>query len=70
VVALEAKATAAEGFFSLYMNLLSKNAQFCWEKIVSSQVRTAPLTTYKGINMKTSMRRVWSPFRILSPSTF
>jgi hypothetical protein len=43
-VALEAKATAAKGFFLLYANLLSKDAQFCWEKIVSSQVGTAPWT--------------------------
>ena len=43
-VALEAQATAAEGFFLLYANLLSKDAQFCWDKIVSSQVRAAPWT--------------------------
>jgi hypothetical protein len=42
--ALEAKATAAEGYFSLYANLLSKDARFRWDKIVSSQVRTAPWT--------------------------
>jgi hypothetical protein len=29
---------AAEGFFSLYANLLSKNAHFRWDKIVASQV--------------------------------
>ena len=32
-VGLEAQATATEGFF-----FLSKDAQFCWDKIVSSQV--------------------------------
>ncbi len=47
-VALEAKATAAEGFFSLYTNLLSKDAQFRWDKIVSSQVGTAPWTDLQG----------------------
>jgi hypothetical protein len=38
----EAQSTAAKGFFLLYVNLLSKDAQFCWDKIVSSQVRAAP----------------------------
>jgi hypothetical protein len=47
-VALEAKATAAEGFFSLYANLLSEDAQFRWDKIVSSQVGTAPWTNLQG----------------------
>ncbi len=42
LVAEKAQAASAEGFFSLYVNLLSKDAQFCWDKIVSSQVRTAP----------------------------
>ncbi len=47
-VALEAKATAAEGFFSLYANLLSEDARFCWDKIVSSQVGAALLTNLQG----------------------
>ncbi len=46
--AQEAQAMAAEGFFSLYTNLLSKDAQFCWDKIVSSQVGAAPWTDLKG----------------------
>ena len=33
---------AAEGFFSLYANLLSEDARFRWDKIVTSQVGTAP----------------------------
>jgi hypothetical protein len=41
-VALEAQATAAKGFFSLYANLLSEDARFFWDKIVSSQVGAAP----------------------------
>ncbi len=32
--AQEAHAMAAEGFFLLYVNLLSKDARFCWDKIV------------------------------------
>ncbi len=47
-VALEAQATAAEGFFSLYVNLLSEDPQFHWDKIVSSQVRAAPWTNLQG----------------------
>ncbi len=42
--AQEAKATATEGFLLLYANLLSKDAQFHWDKIVSSQVGAAPWT--------------------------
>ena len=47
-VALEAKATAAEGFFSLYANLLSEDARFRWDKIVASQVGAAPWTDLQG----------------------
>ncbi len=47
-VALEAQATAAEGFFSLYANLLSKDARIHWDKIVSSQVGAAPWTDLQG----------------------
>ena len=57
--AIEAKATAAEGFFSLYGNLLSEDAR--------SEQPCGP--TYKGMNTKRSARRVWNPFRIASPST-
>ncbi len=39
---------AAEGFFSLYANLLSKDAQFYWDKIFSSQLGAAPWTNLKG----------------------
>ena len=67
--AIEAKATAAESFFSLYANLLSEDARFRWDKIVSSQVGTARGPTYKGMSTKRNARRAWSPFRIASPST-
>jgi hypothetical protein len=46
--AQEAKATAAEGFFLLYANLLSKDARFRWDKIVASQVGAAPWTDIQG----------------------
>ena len=39
---------AAEGFFSLYANLLSEDARFRWDKIVASQVGTAPWTDLQG----------------------
>ncbi len=47
-MAEEAQAASAEGFFSLYVNLLSKDSQFRWDKIVSSQVGTAPWTDLQG----------------------
>ena len=46
--AQEAKATAAEGYFSLYANLLSEDARFRWDKIVASQVGAAPWTDLQG----------------------
>jgi hypothetical protein len=61
---------AAEGFFSLYANFLSKDAQFRWDKIVSSQVGAAPGTNLQGNTTKKNEARVWSPFRIASPSKF
>ena len=41
-------AEAAEGFFSLYANLLSKDTRFHWDKIVTSQVGSAPWTDLQG----------------------
>ena len=41
-------AIAAGHFFSLYTNLLSKDNQFQWDKIVSSQVDTPPWTDVRG----------------------
>ena len=38
----------AGNFFSLYANLLSKDARFQWDKIVLSQVDTAPWTDVRG----------------------
>jgi hypothetical protein len=39
--AQEAQTMATEGFFLLYANLLSKDAQFRWGKIISGQVGAA-----------------------------
>lgn len=39
---------AAEGFFSLYANLLSVEQRIAWEKIVDQQIDTAPWTDLKG----------------------
>ncbi|MFM8588488.1 MAG: hypothetical protein ACKOBX_09120, partial [Bacteroidota bacterium] len=39
---------AAEGFFSLYANLLSVEQRIAWEKIVDQQIETAPWTDLKG----------------------
>jgi hypothetical protein len=49
-VILEAKAMAAKSFFSLNANPLSKNARFCWDKIVSSQV---------GVTRERTRERAW-----------
>ena len=46
--AQEAKATAAEGYFSLYANLLSEDARYRWDKIVTSQIGAAPWTDLQG----------------------
>ena len=43
-VAVKKKVKAAENYFLLYMNLLSEDARFQWDKIVSLQVDTAPWT--------------------------
>ncbi len=51
-VALEAQAMAAEGFILLYVNLLSKDAHFHWDKIVSSQVGAATWTDLQGNKQK------------------
>ena len=42
------KFMAAEGFFSLYKNLLSAEAQTVWMGIVDEQIRKSPWTDLKG----------------------
>ena len=39
---------AAEGFFSLYANLLSVEARVAWDKIVSRQIGVTKWTDLKG----------------------
>jgi len=47
-VAREEQVTAAEGFFSLYGNLLTEDARYHWDKIVESQCDTAPWIDLQG----------------------
>ncbi len=61
--AIEAKAMAAEGFFSLYANLLSKDARFRWDKVVSSQVGTAPWTDLQGNEHKKECKKSMESFQ-------
>ena len=47
--AAQAKRNLAAGhFFTFYTNLLSKDAQYQWDKIVALQVNTAPWTNIQG----------------------
>ncbi len=59
----EAQATAAEGFFLLYANLLSKDVRFCWDKIVSSQVGAALWTNLKGKEHKNECEKSMESFQ-------
>ncbi len=65
--AIEAKATAAEGFFSLYANFLSEDARFRWDKIVSSQVGTAPWTVLQGNEHKKERKKSMESFQDCIP---
>ncbi len=47
-VAREEQLTAAEGFFSQYANLLTKDARYHWDKIIKSQCDTAPWIDLQG----------------------
>ncbi len=61
--AQEAKATAAEGFFLLYANLLSEDARFLWDNIVSSQVGAAPWTDLQGNEHKEEREKSMESFQ-------
>ena len=39
---------AAEGFFSLYANLLMVEVRVAWDMILSRQIKVTPWTTLKG----------------------
>lgn len=53
---------AAEGFFSLYANLLSVEARTHWDKIVERQIDTAPWTDLKGKEKKKKRGKTYASF--------
>ncbi len=59
---LEAKAPATEGFFLLYSNLLSEDARFRWDKIVSGQVGATPWTNLQGNKHKNECGKCMESF--------
>ena len=61
-VAERTKVTAAGNFFSLYANLLSEDARFQWDKIVTSQVDTAPWIDVRGKEQPEKRTRSYTSF--------
>jgi hypothetical protein len=53
---------AAEGFFSLYANLLSVEARTHWDKIVDRQIGVAPWTDLKGREQRVSRTKTYKSF--------
>jgi len=53
---------AAEGFFSLYANLLSVEARIAWDKIVSRQIGVTPWTNLKGKTQNTIQEKTKASF--------
>ena len=53
---------AAEGFFSLYANLLSVEARTHWDKIVDRQIGVAPWTDLKGHEHRVSRTKTYKSF--------
>ncbi len=53
---------AAEGFFSLYTNLLSVEAHTHWDKIVDRQIGVAPWTDLKGREQRTMRTKTYKSF--------
>jgi hypothetical protein len=53
---------AAEGFFSLYANLLSVEARTHWDKIVDHQVGVSPWTDLKGRKQHTVRTKTYKSF--------
>jgi len=53
---------AAEGFFSLYANLLSVEARVAWDRIVTRQIGTAPWTDLKGREHREVPTKTYKPF--------
>ena len=56
------KTLCAKHFFSLYANLLSEDARFQWDKIVSSQVDTAPWTDLQGEEHEEARAKSYTSF--------
>ena len=53
----------AEGFFLLYKNLLSKDAQFHWDDIVLEQIRAAPWINLRGKKHKRAHEKMQESFQ-------
>ena len=56
------RVNAAEGFFSLYANLLSVEARTHWDKIVDRQIGVSPWTDLKGREQRTVRTRTYKSF--------
>jgi hypothetical protein len=69
-VALEAQATAAEGFSHFMQTFSAKMPDFAGTRLSPVKLEQPHGPIYKETNTRKSMARVWSPFRIASPSTF
>jgi hypothetical protein len=67
--AQEAKATAAEGFFRFMRTFSAKTPDSAGTRLspVKSEQPCGP--TYRGTSTRKNVVRIWSPFRIASPST-
>jgi hypothetical protein len=61
---------AAEGFFSLYANLLSEDAFSIGTRLSPARLEQPHGPTYKGMSTLRLGKRVNSPLRIVSPSTY
>ena len=69
-VALEAQAMAAEGFFCFMQTFSAKMPNSAGTRLSPVKLEQPHGPIYKGTNMRKNMASVWSPFRIVSPSTF
>jgi hypothetical protein len=56
------RVNAAEGFFSLYANLLSVEAHTNWDKIVDCQVGVSPWMDLKGHEQRTMPTKTYKSF--------
>jgi hypothetical protein len=56
------RVNTAEGFFSLYANLLSIEAHTHWDKIVDRQIGVSPWTDLKGHEQRTMRTKTYKSF--------